>query len=75
MISPYLKNVVTYPKSRDPKSQRRVDQVAYQVSGKKMGNVPAKLCGVFRQLKSDRNISRIYCHIAMPLLRDLAEDL
>ena len=49
-LPPHLKKVVTYPKSQNPKSQRKTDQLAFQVSGKKVGNVPAKLCRLFLQL-------------------------
>ena len=66
-LPPHLKNVVTYPKSRDPKSKRTADQLAYEVSGKKVGNVPAKLCGLFRQLKIERRVTRIYWYVKSSL--------
>ena len=41
-LPPHLKDVVTYPKSRDPKSKRKTNQLAFQVCGKKVGNQPGE---------------------------------
>ena len=54
-----LEYVVTYPRSRRANSRRTRDQYAFQVSGYKVGNVPAKLCGAFRSLKATRDVTRI----------------
>ena len=60
-LPPTCKQLVTYPKSQNSKSKRKEDQFAYQVSGCKVGNVPAKLCGLFRQLKRGGLVTRIDC--------------
>lgn len=62
-LPPHLKYVITYPKSRDPKSKRTTDQLAYEVSGRKVGNVPAKLCGLFRQMMLGRRATKIYWYV------------
>ena len=59
-LSHHLKYIVTYPRSRRANSRRARDHYAFQVSGCKVGNVPAKLCGAFRSLKATRNVTRIY---------------
>ena len=41
---PNLHRAVTYPRSRDPRSTRKTDQLAFEVAGRKVGNVPAGLC-------------------------------
>ena len=43
-----LHRAVTYPRSRDPKSERKTDQLAFEVAGRKIRNVTAGLCGLFR---------------------------
>ena len=48
---PNLHRAVTYPRSRDPRSARKTDQLAFEVAGRKAGNVPASLCGLFRMLR------------------------
>lgn len=52
-------HLVTYPKSRNPNNKRNKDQLAYEVVGKKVGNVPTGLCGLFRQLKSSGKVRKI----------------
>ena len=44
-LSPDLHHVVTYPKSRNPSDPRKTDQLALNVAGKKVENIPANLCG------------------------------
>ena len=58
-LSPELHRLVTYPKSRNPKDPRRTDQLALEVAGKKVGNVPANLCGLFRKLKANGHVRKI----------------
>ena len=48
-IPEQLHKAVTYPKNTDHKQY--VDQLVEGVVGKKVGNVPANICGLFRQLK------------------------
>ena len=47
-LPPESLEMVTWP--RNPESKRFVDQVVRDVAGKKVGNVPANLCGVFKDL-------------------------
>ena len=56
-------NLVTYPKSCDPLNNRQIDQVASEVVGKKVGNVPAGLCGLFRQMKSSGKVRKISWYV------------
>ena len=58
-LSPELHHVVTYPKSRNPKDPRQTNQLALEVAGKKVGNVPANLCGLFRKLKANGSVKKI----------------
>ena len=48
-IPVHLHKAVTYPKN--PEHKRFVDQLVEDVVGKKVGNVPANICGLFRRLK------------------------
>jgi hypothetical protein len=59
-IPPSLRSLVTYPKSRNPRDSRQSDQFAFQVAGKKVGNVPANLCGLLRKLKTDRKVKGVH---------------
>ena len=54
-----LHNAVTYPKNPDHK--RYVDQLVKDVVGRKVGNVPANFCGLFRRLKRDGHVRKIEC--------------
>ena len=47
-LPPESLEMVTWP--RNPESKRLVDQVVRDVAGKKVGNAPANLCGVFKDL-------------------------
>ena len=55
-----LHNAVTYPKN--PSNKRYIDQLAKDVVGKKVGNVPANFCGLFRQLKRKGLVQEIKCY-------------
>ena len=59
-IPPVLHRAVTYPKSRNPRDPRQTDQLVCQVAGKKVGNVPSTLCGLFRRLKADGRVRKIH---------------
>ena len=59
-IPPELHRAVTYPKSRNPRDPRRTDQLVCEVAGKKVGNVPSTLCGLFHQLKAAGLVHRIH---------------
>ena len=54
-----LHNTITYLKSRNPRDPRKRDQLAFEVAGKKVGNVPANLCGLFRKLKASGKVKKI----------------
>lgn len=58
-LPPQQRRLITYPKSRNPRDPRQKDQLAYEVAGKKVGNVPMNLCGLFRQLKADSKVKKI----------------
>lgn len=51
---------VSYPKSRNPRDPRQTDQLIREVAGRKVGNVPANICGLFRRLKSERKVRDIH---------------
>lgn len=51
---------VSYPKSRNPKDKRQTDQYVRDVAGKKVGNVPSNICGLFRRLKRERKVKEIH---------------
>ena len=55
-----LHRVVSYPRSRNPGDPRQTDQLIYQVAGRKVGNVPSNLCGLFRRLKQERKVKDIH---------------
>ena len=59
-LAPEQRRLVTYPKSRNPRDPRTTDQIAIDVAGKKVGNVPAGLCGVFRRLKLSGQVKSLY---------------
>ena len=56
-----LHKAVTYPKN--PDHERYIDQVAEDMVGKKVGNVPANICGLFRELKRDGLVRRIQWYV------------
>ena len=58
-IPPELHSAVAYPKSRNPTYPRQTDLLMHKVAGKKVGNVPANLCGLFRQLKAGKKVKEI----------------
>ena len=58
-LLPQQRRLVTYPKSQNPRDPCQKDQLAYEVAGKKVGNVPMNLCGLFRQLKADGKVKKI----------------
>ena len=58
-LPPHLKYRITYPRSRDPRSDRVNNQYAFMVSGEKVGNVPATLCGIFRQMQAEKLINGV----------------
>ena len=58
MASSLLKEV-TYPKN--PERRRFRDQLVEDVLGEKIGNVPAKLCGLFRRLLDSGCVRSIKC--------------
>ena len=50
-------NQITWP--RNPDRRRFIDQRVRDVVGKKVGNVPANLCGIFRVLLRDGLVTKI----------------
>ena len=52
-IPPALHGEIAYPRSRNPRDHRQTDQLVRETAGKKVGNVPSNICGVFRRLKGD----------------------
>ena len=50
-------NLVTYPKSRDPNNKRNKDQLAYEVVGKKVANVPARALRPMEKYKNKQLVS------------------
>ena len=55
-----LHGAVAYPKSRNPRDPRKKDMLVKEVAGKKVGNVPANLCGLFRRLKASGKVKEIH---------------
>ena len=55
-----LHGAISYPKSRSPRDPRQTDQLVRQTAGKKVGNVPSNLCGLFRRLKNQRKVRDIH---------------
>ena len=51
---------VSYPISRNPRDPRQMDQFVTDVAGKKVGNVPPSICGLFRNLKRQRKVKDIH---------------
>ena len=51
---------VSYPKSRNRNDKRQTDQYIREVAGKKVGNVPSNICGLFRRLKRERKVQNIH---------------
>lgn len=60
-IPPELHTAVAYPKSRNPKDPRQRDILVRETANKKLGNVPANLCGLFRKFRNSGEIKDIYC--------------
>ena len=56
-VHPSLMDEITYPKN--PEHKRYRDQFVRDCLGKKVGNVPANLCGLFRELLDDSLIKSI----------------
>ena len=50
-LPPECMDMITWPKN--PTRKRLVDQLVRDVAGMKVGNVPANLCGVFKDLLRD----------------------
>ena len=59
-IPPHLHYAVSYPKSHNPKDPRQHDQLVIETAGKKVGNVPSNMSGLFRMLKDNRDVKEIY---------------
>ena len=53
-VPPQHKALVTWPANPD---KNRPSQLAAQIEGKKIGNVPANLCGFFRQCREIEHIT------------------
>ena len=58
-IPPSLHRAVTYPRSRNPRDPSQTDQLACNVAGRKVGNVPSGLCGLFRRLQRSGQVIKI----------------
>ena len=56
-VDPGLRNEITWPKN--PDHRRYQDQQVRDCIGKKVGNVPANLAGLFRRLLTTNKVSRI----------------
>ena len=56
-----LHKAVTYPKN--PVNKRFVDQLVEDVAGRKVGNVPANVCHLFRDLKRDSRVERLQWYV------------
>ena len=56
-----LHSAVSYPKSRNPRDPRQMDQLVRDTAGKKVGNVPSNMCALFRELKRDSHVKEIHC--------------
>ena len=52
-----LHRAITYPKN--PAHKRYNDQLAEDVAGKKVGNVPANLCRLLREFQMDNRVKRV----------------
>ena len=59
-IRPELHGAIAYPKSRNPRDPRQRDQLVRDTVGKKVGNVPSNICGLFRRLKDNREVKEIH---------------
>ena len=51
--------LITYPKN--PEHRRFEDQLVEDVAGMKVGNVPANVCCLFRNLQGDSRVERLQC--------------
>ena len=56
-LAPETLRLVTWP--RNPVSRRYVDQLVQDVAGKKVGNVPANLCKLFKDLLKEGIVTQI----------------
>ena len=52
-----LHGAITYPKNPDHK--RFEDQLVEDAAGRKVGNVPANLCRLFRELQVDSRVQKL----------------
>lgn len=59
-IPPELHGAIAYPKSRNPRDLRQTDQLVKETVGKKVGNIPANICGLFRRLKDNGEVREIH---------------
>ena len=50
-LKPESLDLITWPKN--PMRKRYIDQLVRDVAGQKIGNVPANLCGAFKELLND----------------------
>ena len=55
-----LHSAVAYPKSRNPRDPRQTNQLVKETAGRKVGNVPSNMCGLFRKLKRDAKVKEIH---------------
>ena len=58
-ISPSLMEEVVWPKN--PRNKRFRDQLVSDIIGKKVGNVPANLCGLFKNLVESGKVKKVFC--------------
>ena len=58
-IPEHLHRAITYPKN--PVNKRYEDQFVEDVAGMKVGNVPANLCRLLRDLKVDERVQKLQC--------------
>ena len=56
-----LHKAITYPKN--PEHKRYEDQLVEDVAGRKVGNVPANICRLFRDLKRDGRVERLQWYV------------
>ena len=70
-IPPELHSAIAYPKSRNPRDPRKCDQLVRETAGRKVGNVPSNLCGLFRKLKRDGQVKEIYWYVMAIYLRQV----
>ena len=59
-IPPELHGAIAYPKSQNPRDLSATDQLLKETVGKKVGNVPVNICGLFRMLKDNGEVREIH---------------